>query len=145
MTASCFDTFEQIFLLLSHWDQDTSRNPFLVSFCYLTLSLLNWHTNVGAVVGFCCFNVFYCFCYFFCYFFFTFFIISSSPHRNWMAQELTNKKLFYNKSTVARGSSHIKQRKKKKNQSSLKKLIWCKNATKGPKKQVNFKYNLLIK
>lgn len=51
-------------------------------FCYLTLSSLYWHTTVG--VGFL-------FCHFFCLFVFF------CPHRNLMAQELTNKKLVYNK------------------------------------------------
>lgn len=53
-------------------------------FCYLTLSSLYWHTTVGV-------DIYIFFLYFFCLFLFF------CPHRNLMAQELTNKKLFHNK------------------------------------------------
>lgn len=71
---------------LLSWKFNVCRS-FFGFFCYLTLSSLYWHTTVG--VDF----------YFYLFIFLSFFLSFSlfCPHRNLMAQELTNKKLFYNK------------------------------------------------
>lgn len=81
-----------------HWTTSCTRYRFAASFffffgfCrYLALSSLNGHTNVGADIAAVFFYSFVVVVFFFLSFLSTF---SSSPHRNSMAQELTNKKLF---------------------------------------------------